>query len=230
LINETKLNLFKGDNKISFSTNKSVIFTYSYYDYIDKKYFKNNEEYKQERQKSENLTIDKVSDDNNDKNKIKIKFKPNYRYSSTRYIMIVAKENSENTLDNFKDPCYITNLLNQRPKGVKIDVIYDVGENEEIEAEMDIKDISDENNSYLINIISQELRFDKQIKFYQPFKFIHNIEKPPEDENDGGLKGSSLALAIILPIVGVIIIILIVIIIIKRKANKNSEAIENLVK
>jgi len=184
LLNKMKFDLFRGDNKVSFLSNQPVVFTYSYYDYIDENYFAKNEEYEEDRKKFYILTIENVTDNNND-DTIKIKFKPNYRNSSTRYIIIIARENSQNTFDNFNDPCYITNLINQRPKGVKIEVIYDVGENPSIETEVNIEDILHKTKkNYLINIISQELRFDKQTNFYQPLQFNHTRRKPDDGSGD----------------------------------------------
>lgn len=77
-------------------------------------------------------------------------------------------------------------MLNQRPKGVKVETIYDVGENYEIEAEVDIEDIlqKSNSNSYLISIISQELRFEKELNYYQPLKFEHTRKKPDDGSND----------------------------------------------
>ena len=141
LMNRKKISLFRGDNKISFDTNQPVIFSYSYYDLIDESFFKDYDTYWEDRKRFYILTINEVADKDAITDKVKVKFKPNYRNSSARYIIIIAQENSKNTLEQFKDPCYITELLNQRPKGVKIEVIYDVGENYEIEAEVDIEDI-----------------------------------------------------------------------------------------
>ena len=166
-----------------------------------------------------NLTIDEVTRKNNNDNIIKIKFKPNYKQSTTRYIILVAQKNEENTLDNFKDPCYIKDLLNHRIKLLKIESIYDVGDNDSVNAEVDITDIlSNKDNKYIMNIISQEFRFDKKINFYEPKEFILTNDNNEDDNNDeGGLKGASLALAIILPIVGVIIIAAVVIFVLRRK-------------
>ena len=125
-------------------------------------------------------------------------------------------------------------LLNNRTTGVKIDTIYDIGDRDLIDAEVDISDILYSGNKYLVNIISQELRFDKKIHFYQPKDFSHVAKKPIDPDNGGkgddGDNGgsSSLALAIALPIVGVIIIAVVVIFILKRKGGDSSEKIEQL--
>ena len=223
--------LYKGDNKLSLKTNKPVIFTYSYYDYKDKKLFENNTEYKEQRKVSNDLKINEITDKNNNDNMIKIKFNPNYRNSSTRYIILIAPKNNENTLDTFKDACHVVGLLNQKPQGVKTEAVYDVGENELIDAEIDISDILNDKNEYIMSIISQELRFDKKIKFYEPKEFNH-IGKSPnndsKDDNNGGLSGTSLALAIILPIIGAIIIAVIVFVILRKRKGSSSDDIEKI--
>jgi hypothetical protein len=229
----SKIKLFEGDNKISVTSNQPFVFSYSYYDLVDSEYFKDNEAFLRERKIFENPTIEEVGDKNNIDDMIKIKFKPNYNQSSTRYIIIIAQQNSQNTLDKFKDNCFIAELLNNRNTDVKVDTIYDIGDKDLIEAEVDISDILHSGNKYLVNIISQELRFDKKINFYQPREFNHVGKKPINNDPDKGDDGdnggsSSLALAIALPIVGVIIIALVVIFILKRKGGDSSEKIEQL--
>ena len=105
--------------------------------------------------------------------------------SSTRYIILVASKDSQNTLDTFKNPCYIVDLLNRRPKGVLVDKIYSIGDEGIINAEVDISSILTEKNHYLVNIISQELRFEKKINFYTPKEFEHQgKEIPPTEDTD----------------------------------------------
>ena len=203
-----------------FKTNQPVVFTYSFYDSVDQENdYPYNIDYWNNRKIMNNFTIDEVTRKNKNNNIIKIKFKPNYKKSTTRYIILVAQKNDENTLDNFKDPCYITGLLNHRIQLLKIESIYDVGDNDSVNAEVDITDIlSNKDNKYIMNIISQELRFDKKINFYEPKEFILTNDKNEDDNDDeDGLKGTSLALAIILPIVGVIIIAAVVIFVLRRK-------------
>ena len=147
------------------------------------------------------LTINEIKDKDTTSDTVKVKFKPNYRNSSARYIILIARETSKNTLEQFKNPCYVTGLLNRMPKSVKVETIYDVGENYEIEAEVDISNIlqksSSNSNSYLISIISQELRFEKDLNFYQPLKFNHDRKKPDDgseeddDEEEGEGEGES---------------------------------------
>ena len=102
-----------------------------------------------------------------------------------------------------------------------------------------------------MSIISQELRFEKKIKFYEPKEFFHFARNPKDkedpddndnviddfvisnlsksdDNDDSGLKGTSLALAIILPIFGIIIIGLVIIIILKKSRGYKLDDIEKL--
>ena len=189
------------------------------------------------------LKIGEIEKKNNKDNVIKIKFNPNYKQSSTRYIILIGQKNNVNTLDNFKDPCFIVDLLNKKPQGVLIDVIYDIGETTPIEAEVDISNILHNENKYVMNIISQELRFEKRIRFYEPKEFTPTKKEDSGDSSDStdksdindkennedGIKGSSLALAIVAPILSIIIIILIIIIIINKKAKREfSSDIESL--
>ena len=192
-----------------------------------------NEVYYNERSVFDELIIDEIYDKNNKDNIIKIKFYPNYKQSSTRYIILIAQKNNENTLDNFKDPCFIVDLLNRKPKGVLTDVIYDVGETNLIEAEVDISNIIYDKKEYIINIISQELRFDKKINFYEPKEFTHpgkkDINDGDEDEDkEGEPKNYSLALSVVTPILCIIIIGLVLFIFLLKRKGSSSKDIESL--
>ena len=220
------LSLFEGDNKISFTTNKPIVFSYSFFDSADN-YFYGNKTYWEERQRFYILQIFEVTNKNDNDDIIRVKFKTNYKQSSTRYIIIVAQENDQNTLENFNDPCYVTGLLNKNIDGVKIEIIYDIGEDIEINAEVDISDILHKSNSYLVNIISQELRFTKNVNFYEPLRFNHvgkknNYDNDKSDKDENSMDDTSLALAISLPIVGVIIIAVVVIFICRKRAGSSS--------
>jgi len=208
----------EGDNKLTFQTNKPFIFTYSFYDDTDRTFMK---KYYNDRSVFDELIIDEIVDKNNTDNIIKIKFNPNYKQSSTRYIILIAQKNNENTLNNFKNPCFIVDLLNRKPQGVLSDVIYDIGETPLIEAEVNISNILYDKNEYILNIISQELRFDKKINFYEPKEFVHT-------KTSGGLKGAALALAIVTPILSAIIIGLVIFIIINKRKGTSSRDIESL--
>ena len=239
--------LYHGDNKMTFRTNQPVVFTYSYYDLIDDELFNGkNKTYWYERRELSELKIEEIADKDIN-NIMKIKFKPNYKQSSTRYIILIAQKNAENTLENFKDPCFVTGLLNQMPNGVTVDVIYDVGDNDSVNAEVRISDIISNNNEYIATIISQELRFKKKIHFYEPKEFRHEKEEdssetsdtsePPETgssnpSNDGkeNNNNTSLALGITLPIIGVLLIVIIVLIVLFRRKSTSSRDIEGMSK
>ena len=78
----------------------------------------------------------------------------------------------------------ITDLLNRKPKGVLVDKIYSIGDEEIINAEVDISSILTENNHYIVNIISQELRFEKKINFYKPITTFIQAGKEPTPTSD----------------------------------------------
>ena len=86
------ISLTDGDNKMTFTTNKPFVFTYSLNDYIDQDVFQNKENYWNVRKVLNQLTIDDIANKNDNDHIIKIKFKPNYKQSSTRYIIIIAQK------------------------------------------------------------------------------------------------------------------------------------------
>ena len=282
--NETfSLNLRSYDNKLSFRTNRPFVYSYSLYDGLDKEIFDRNRNWKNETKELTDWSITEAKSENDKNNKIRIKFKPNYKNAQTRYIIIAAKKTEAITEEKFNDFCYIAELLNQRPEGITVDYIYEVGDTDLMEAEIDISSIVELNKTenFIINIISQKLRYDRKINIYTSKVFEHTGRKNSDDEHgesdipvtdvtdiptsdstnttdiptsddtnttdiptsdstnntdipgsedgskekdDGGLKGSSLALAVVVPILGVIIIILIVMVILahKRTSSKNS--------
>ena len=247
---EGPFSISRGSNKISFITDKDFVFTYSPYDMTDEEFIE--KRWILERQNLTDLIITEAKSKNDEDNMITIKFKPNYINSSTRYIILVASKDSQNTLDTFKNPCYIVDLLNRRPKGVLVDKIYSIGDEGIINAEIDISSILTENNHYIVNIISQELRFEKKINFYTPKEFEHQgKEIPPTEDTDEDIESdirtdysdiktdkssdkdnTTLALAIAIPIAAVIIIAvgLFLYLRFKRKNAINSkEEIEKLV-
>ena len=130
-----------------------------------------------------------------------------------------------------------------------VDQIYDIGITDTINAIVDISPITklNENQEFLVNIISQELRLEKNINFYNPYEFKHTGKEKSKDGDDSyddeptsevipkdneGSESASLALAIVVPILAVIIIILIVLLIFSRKINsskRSKDEIEKLV-
>ena len=112
-----------------------------------------------------------------------IKFYSNYKKSSTRYFIIIAPKTEYNSEEHFANPCYITNFIIEPNKNVKIETIFDIGENDIINAEVNISDIK-EGNKYIVNIISQELRFDKKLNYYKPKIFEYKSDEPESEEEE----------------------------------------------
>ena len=182
-INDT-VYLSKGSNYINFKTNQPFVFSYSFYDMTDEEFVEKN--FLKDRIEKNNSVISEVKNKSDIDNIITIKFEPNYVNSSTRYIILIASEDEQNTLDNMNNPCYVTQLLNERPKNVLVDKIYSIGDEEIISAEVDITPLLTEDNKYIITIISQELRFNKGIKFYtsKEFEYKGKIEPIPDISDD----------------------------------------------
>mgnify|MGYP006873028383 CR=1 FL=1 len=114
--------LFRGDNKMTFSSNNPFIFSYSFYDTVDEDYFDKDGKdgtLWREREELSDFRINSISSYSYD-SFIEIGFYPSYRNSLTRYIIIIAKGNYEN---DFYNPCELINILNQRPDGIKIETI-----------------------------------------------------------------------------------------------------------
>ena len=153
--------------KLSFESNEDFIFSYSFFDKGDSLYFKK-EKWPKDRIVLENLSINVT----NYLGIISIFFEPNYKASSTRYTIVIAPLNESNIKENYY-PCFITKLLTDKNEDIKIINLVDIGENDYINASnIDIFDLLNYNNSkFIIDIISQELRFDKKINFYNPFVF-----------------------------------------------------------
>ena len=215
--------------KVDFKSNEKFVFSYSFTDINDEDYL-NNGGWNRERTELTNLTIINVSEKNIDGNNLlSITFNPNYKYSTTKYIIVISSKNEQNTIKNFSNPCFIAKLVNDKQDGVKIQSWFDSGLTDTITSEIEINDVINmENNNYIVGIISQELRYEKKIRFYSPLEF--SIEKKRrKNEPDEG-KNVSKILAIVLPIVGCILIVGIILVICnlrKKKPNEVSLNIEN---
>ena len=162
-----------------FESSEEFIFSYSYFDKSENDnayYYK--DEWILERKVLNDSNITNI--ENSHDNIISITFNPNYINSTTKYIIIIAPEEGDNTIDNFNNPCYIAKLATEKPTGVKIKNFFFAGENEQdITTEVDIGEILNNNGKYIVNIISQELRFEKRLNFYNPktFEYKLNIEE-----------------------------------------------------
>ena len=156
-------NISNHPHKLRFNSEKDFVFSYSFIDSADS-LINDYKKWNKERKVLEDLTIVNITKkypDDNTSDIFTIKFKPNYINSTTRYIIIIGSNEGENSLDNLNNPCYITKLANEKPKGIKIVNVIDVGENDEIEEDIDIYEILGRTDKYIVNIISQELRFEK---------------------------------------------------------------------
>ena len=161
-------------HKFTFESESDFILSYSFNDTKDE-YLLNNDNLEKERIKLDNLTINYIKIIN--KNKININFKSSYKNSLAKYIIILTPEEKNNTFENMKNICYLTEIINQKEDNFIIEEIYNIGENDFIELDIDISKIANENKNYIVNIISQELRFEKWIRFYEP-KLFYIGKKP----------------------------------------------------
>ena len=216
--------LDKQSTKITFEAKEDFIFSYSYLDLLDNTYYNsNNNEVKE----LNDLVITEVTKKTNDTNKIIVKFKPNYKNCSTKYIIVIATIDEENTKEKLSDFCYVAKLATEKPKNVVVSNYYDAGEDDEIEAEVDITDIIKSNKEYKVNIISQQLRYTKKINFYGKKSDKGNEEN--EDENKSSSNKNTI-LIIVGCIVGVIILLIAIFLIVryvrKKKENKSFDNLE----
>ena len=88
---------------------------------------------------------------------------------------MITPEEKNNTFENMKNFCYLTELINKKEENFITEEIYDIGENDFISIDVNISELSCENKNCTVNIISQELRYEQILSFYEP-KFFY-IEK-----------------------------------------------------
>ena len=185
IYNETQIEYFDNETtmierdiakypfKLTFDSNEDFIFSYSFIDNTDK-IFNNNQEFINERKELDKLNIVDIIKPNPLRNIFNIKFYPNYKYSSTRYIIIIALKDENNNINTFSDRCYLTQLITEKNDNITIKEFVDIGDNEYVIADIEYEFKS--NVSYVINIISQELRFSKKLNYYMPYEFKYNKE------------------------------------------------------
>lgn len=171
---------------------------------------------------TDKLTDLKIDVENKNK-KLTIKFTPNYKKTLTKYFIIISQKNETMTEDNFSNPCFIANLIINTPKDIKIINVLDLGEKDLITEEVDISNIPSKSNEYLINIVSQELEYEK-LNFYSPK--THKINKKgktgddEDDDDDNDYKSFFIALGCIFGSLILIIIIIYIIFFIRKKAQE----------
>ena len=215
-------NITNRAHKLRFNSEEDFVFSYSFIDIADS-LINDYKKWNKERKVLTDLTIVNVTKkyQNDSKSDIfTIIFKPNYIKSSTRYIIVIGSNTNQNSLDNLNNPCYVTKLVNEKPKGIKIVNVIDVGENDEIEEDIDIYDILGKTDKYIINIISQELRFEKKLNFYNAMIFTHR----KSDKIDGkDNKGLSSTFIVLISLGGILILLIVLFILFKfwRKNNRN---------
>ena len=225
--------------KLRFESEEDFVFSYSFFDKTDS-IINTYQEWNDERKELSELHIKEIIKKyprEKNSNIFSIKFYPNYKYSSTRYIVVIASKDINNTKtinntkESFSNPCYLTKLVTEKIEGVKIFETVDIGENDLISIDADFSDIESDSSEYILNIISQEIRFNKKINFYEPYEFFYNKSIPDEeesdDENDDKDKKFPLTYIIIISIGGLIILLIIIFIIIRYcKKNNNNNNID----
>ena len=114
--------LGKSPIKIQFNSEEDFIFSYSF---IDKSDIDINgyDEWKNERKVLNNLVIKEV----NNNNYLTIKFYPNYKYPSTKYIIVISPIDNNN-ITILSNPYYIINLVTNKNNNTKIINYVDIGE------------------------------------------------------------------------------------------------------
>ena len=160
---EEDQNINKNPFRLRFESNEDFIFSYSFIDREDELVYINDLDWIYERDELVYLIIEEVNINNiinKVSNVISIKFYPNYKYSPTRYIIVIAPKYGNYKEENFSNPCFITRLVTEKVEGIQIVNVVDTGENDFIHVDVDISNLLiDKNNKFIINIISQELRF-----------------------------------------------------------------------
>ena len=155
--------------KYEFESSNDIILSYSFEDSKDIYIRKNNHKWEKDRIEYNNLSINNIKVLN--KNKIQINFNANYKNSLTKYIIIIIPVEKNNTFKNNKSICFLMESINQKENNFIIEEYYDIGENDFIEVIIDISYLIQNYTKYIVNIISQELRFEKNLKFYEPKAF-----------------------------------------------------------
>ena len=152
--------------KLTFSSNNEFFFSYSFHD-LAENIIKYDSNWGKERTVNDFLDIKKAEIDFNNKF-ANVQFIPNYMKSSTKYFIIIGPKNDSFTLEYFNDPCFIIKLITENSIGVKIYEVMSIGE-DYINTNIDISDLISQNNNnqeFIVNIVSQELRFEKKLNFY----------------------------------------------------------------
>ena len=109
------------------------------------------------------------------KNIFTIGFSPMYTYYS-EYIIIIARKTKINNLYSFSNPCYLTHLLINNSKDICYKKVYYENTSFILE-EIDVRKIKqDENDEYIINIISNNLFQFSRLEIYTPVLYSEKIK------------------------------------------------------
>ena len=157
---DLELDNYNQDLQLLFESESDLLLSYAY---------KQCEHKPENRIELNNLLINNIALINN--NKIKINFVPSYLNSLTKYIIIITPEEKNNTFENMKNNFYLVDLINQNEGNFITEEYYDISEKNFSEIIIDISKIRNNYKKYIVNIISQELNFDKELKFYEPKLF-----------------------------------------------------------
>ena len=172
--------ILEGENNenynLTFNTNNKFVLSYSLYDKNDEN-IKSYSTWVNERKINNNLIL--YSKINTKEKKLSVQFASNYIKSMTKYYIIIGQKKDNFTLDNFNDPCFLINLITENSNKIKIHELYYGDDEIFINADIDIKDImsqNEDNQEYLVNIVSQELRFNKSLNYYDAVIVKNKIE------------------------------------------------------
>jgi large-conductance mechanosensitive channel len=75
-----------------------------------------------------------------------------------------------------------------------------------------------------MNIISQELRFDKKLNYYSPLEFIHRPSDKKEEVDNGDEDGFPVVYIVAISVVGFIIILAIIFLVIRYCKRKGQDS------
>ena len=194
----------------SFESKDEFLFVYSF-----------NDEENISIEKPDKLKIKSIKNKKN--NIISIEFNSNYKKTLTKYFIVIGPKNKNNTEENFSSPCFIANLIIHNSKDIKIETILDLGDKDIITKEVNISEISSKNEEFIINIVSQDLKYEK-LNFYTAKKF-----STEDDDDDNDYKHFFIILGLIFgSLFLVIIIITIIFCIKKRKEQKLLDEIKQI--
>ena len=115
-------------------------------------------------------------------NKINIYFEPAFK-TYAEYYIIISKKNNINNLNSFKNPCFIAKLINNNSNDIYIKKVFHSNEiliKEDFDLNIINQIIKNENDDYVINIISINLFPTKFFYMYTPVIYNNKIKNKNE--------------------------------------------------